>query len=1224
VQPDGDFTYVAGSSAYAGNFTITVSNGTISQTVTIFINVTDQAPSLDDMSYTIPVTETINTASDPTGNYPNVLADDIDSNDGSLTITAAINSSAGNITIGANTTLPSGAVLDLQSDGDFTYTPYGTTAYADSFTITVSNGTASTSTATVFINVTDDALVLPDVYYSTYVGQTFDTATDTTGNFPSALSGDFDPNGGTLSVTKVNGNSTCIGDPITLGSGANLTMQSNGNFTYVAPGSAVGDEFTITVTDGSQSETQTVYVDVLALPPVVTDMSYDVDAGQTIDTANATTDNAPNALAYDYDPAGGTLSVTQVGDSAGNTTISGGGSATITLPSGANLTMSSDGDFTYDAVPSTSPYTEDATIKVSNGSTYSYETLYFNVTPSASDVDASLSIQTVSYNVNAGATLQTSDTGDNPGVLFYDSSANGAPMTVTAVNGGSVGTPITLVSGATLTMQSNGQFTYVSVGSASSTDSFTVTVTNGTETETQTVFVNVSYTSVPVVTPMDYTILAGQTLTTASTTNGVLSQAYDPNGATLTVTAVNGGSISSPITIDGGTLTMARDGEFTFAAATSTTGSTAYFTVMVSNGETTTDEDVFIHVSVDPEVQDKYYYVQAGTTMTTSSTGQNQGVLANFVAPGIWQVTSVNGTSVGSAVSSLSGSTLTVQADGNFTYTAPPDSSYDEMFTVTVSNDSQSATINIFFAVDTPVARPENMSPNSLPTFPPLPPANPPTPEPRLPGPFEPLPTFPPLPPASPPREEPRLPGPLEPLPTFPPLTPPAMPAAPRELTRTIPETPAEVNAVTAAIQAASDAIGRASDLVGEGNLANARQVLERETQSLQSLTDTLPPRTIDRTTLIALGWNLRLRAQLYSASSVGQQQQLLDQLRAWSRALNVWLQLLQSQPDPTNLLLGMGALSFPTGIYLGIAGASNQALSRSNTASLKSLPLLSAIAADTQFQISVLSTIIAQSRRNQAIAQLRLLETILLPLQQTNDRIPLIRAFGVMEVLIINENLSLSEAVAVATEGQAPNLRIAELTGNRLHESVQFIAHHSFGIFADFIAFSRDIFAGNGDRARQRLTQIDALLRRNVAADKRQRIIKEVGFTLAAIGLSYTLGAGVKDAVSGAVAIASIAATAGVAAELVAFVPIERLISGRLSEGGLGGWVHDYAWSIGGYAALRVSFRALGSTWRIFRGNTVAGVIENGVVRANCLGVTGRPLCCHGKQLLGQYSVRI
>jgi hypothetical protein len=92
-------------------------------------------------------------------------------------------------------------------------------------------------------------------------------------------------------------------------------------------------------------------------------MTYDVDAGQTIDTANATADNAPNALAYDYDPAGGTLSVTQVGDSAGNTTISGGGSATITLPSGANLTMSSDGDFTYDAVPSTSPYTDDATIK---------------------------------------------------------------------------------------------------------------------------------------------------------------------------------------------------------------------------------------------------------------------------------------------------------------------------------------------------------------------------------------------------------------------------------------------------------------------------------------------------------------------------------------------------------------------------------------------------------------------------------------------------------------------------------------------------------------------------------------------------------------------------------------------------------------------------------------------------------------------------------------------
>jgi hypothetical protein len=73
----------------------------------------------------------------------------------------------------------------------------------------------------------------------------------------------FDPNGGTLTVTAVNGNTAAIGQQITLGSGSTLTMQADGNFTYTPrAGGAFNETFTVTVSNGSESVTGNVFIDV--------------------------------------------------------------------------------------------------------------------------------------------------------------------------------------------------------------------------------------------------------------------------------------------------------------------------------------------------------------------------------------------------------------------------------------------------------------------------------------------------------------------------------------------------------------------------------------------------------------------------------------------------------------------------------------------------------------------------------------------------------------------------------------------------------------------------------------------------------------------------------------------------------------------------------------------------------------------------------------------------
>ncbi len=165
---------------------------------------------------------------------------------------------------------------------------------------------------------------------------------------------DIDPDGDPLIVTAVNGDVANIDRTVTLTSGAELGVSSLGLFRYdpngafddLNDGESVTEIFTYTVSDGALSTDATVAIIVTGsgtgsggnLPPVVQDDLFEAVADFATD-GNLLLNNGSGP---DLDPDGGFLSVSAVNGNAGAV----GG--TITLPSGARLTVQEDGSFSYD------------------------------------------------------------------------------------------------------------------------------------------------------------------------------------------------------------------------------------------------------------------------------------------------------------------------------------------------------------------------------------------------------------------------------------------------------------------------------------------------------------------------------------------------------------------------------------------------------------------------------------------------------------------------------------------------------------------------------------------------------------------------------------------------------------------------------------------------------------------------------------------------------------
>ncbi|WP_283611414.1 Ig-like domain-containing protein, partial [Mycolicibacterium poriferae] len=216
---DGSFTYTPHAD-YAGadSFAYTASDGALTSNtaiVSITIAPTNDAPVAADDFYSIDE-DTVLTG--------NLLTNDSDVEGDSLSVSILDG--------------PQNGVLDLNSDGTFSYTPSANFNGADWFTYSASDGIAPSAPALVLIiiNPVDDTVVATDDTFS----MTEDSSLS--GN---VLSNDVDIDGDSLSAALVEGPAH-----------GELVLNTDGTFTYTPDADYYGaDSFTYTATDGTETST---------------------------------------------------------------------------------------------------------------------------------------------------------------------------------------------------------------------------------------------------------------------------------------------------------------------------------------------------------------------------------------------------------------------------------------------------------------------------------------------------------------------------------------------------------------------------------------------------------------------------------------------------------------------------------------------------------------------------------------------------------------------------------------------------------------------------------------------------------------------------------------------------------------------------------------------------------------------------------------------------------
>ncbi len=113
------------------------------------------------------------------------------------------------------------------------------------------------------------------------VTDTVTTDEDTAVNI-SVLANDSDPDSNALTVTNVNGSLVIVGTPITLSSGALLTLNADNTFTYdpnaqfetLAVDETASDSFTYTISDGSFTSTASVNLTINGVNDAPTLISF--------------------------------------------------------------------------------------------------------------------------------------------------------------------------------------------------------------------------------------------------------------------------------------------------------------------------------------------------------------------------------------------------------------------------------------------------------------------------------------------------------------------------------------------------------------------------------------------------------------------------------------------------------------------------------------------------------------------------------------------------------------------------------------------------------------------------------------------------------------------------------------------------------------------------------------------------------------------------------------
>ncbi|WP_321529807.1 tandem-95 repeat protein [uncultured Desulfuromonas sp.] len=660
INEDGTVTYTPNENFNGSDtFTYTITDGqggTDTATVTVTIAAVNDAPEAADDFYSTDedVALVVDGTIDPT-----VLANDNDLDLDTLTVNTTPLTDVTNGT------------LTLNADGTFTYTPDANFNGNDSFVYQVSDGAGGTAQATAYITVNpdNDAPEAADDFYTTNedVALVVDGTID-----PTVLANDNDLDLDTLTVNTT---------PLTDVANGTLTLNADGTFTYTPDANFNGnDSFVYQISDGAGGTAQaTAYITVLPVndAPAAADDFYSTNEDVAL-VVDGTIDST--VLANDNDLDLDTLTV--------NTTP-------ITDVSNGSLTLNADGTFTY--TPDTNFNGNDSFVyQISDGAGGTAQaTAYITVIPVN---DAPVAADDF-YSTNEDVALVVDGTID-PTVLANDNDLDLDTLTVNT-------TPITDVSNGTLTLSADGTFTYTPDTNFNGNDSFVYQISDGAGGTAQaTAYITViPVNDAPTAADDHYTTDENITLEVdGSIDPTILANDNDIDLDTLTVN-------TTPIVdVDNGSLTLNADGTFTYAPDANFNGNDS-FVYQVSDGAGGTAQAT-VYITVNPvngapEAADDYYSTNEDVALVVDGT-INPTVLANDNDLDLDTLT-VNTT----PITDVSNGSLTLNADGTFTYTPDTNFNGNDSFVYQISDGAggtaqATAYITVIPVNDAPVAVADN------------------------------------------------------------------------------------------------------------------------------------------------------------------------------------------------------------------------------------------------------------------------------------------------------------------------------------------------------------------------------------------------------------------------------------------------------------------------------------------------------------------------------------
>jgi VCBS repeat-containing protein len=447
----------------------------------------------------------------------------------------------------------------------------------------------------------------------------------TVGPGTGVLANDSDPNGDPLSALLVSGPQH-----------GTLTLNADGSLTYVPVANWHGiDSFTYRASDGALSSnpvTVTLLVEAVNDAPLTAADRY--QGNENVPLSIAAT---AGVLANDADPEGFDLHA-----------------VLATGPAHGTLTLQADGGFLY--TPDAGFYGQDsfAYRAIDTNGAESIGTVTLTIAPEiAPPVGAADQYAALEDEVLVVTAAQ--------GVLANDTQEAGLPMTVRLVSG---------PSGGSLNLAADGGFSYRGDTNWHGTDSFTyVAVTQGRDSAPITVTLVVAAVN-------DAPVARNDVLATTEDAPLAISQAQllgndtDIDGDVLAVLGIARGP-------DHGTLTQNADGSFTYTPHANYVGSDS-FAYRATDGAATATATVTLTITGadDPvtAIADSY----SGFEDTALSVNASQGLLANDLVP------DGGGQVVAGTFATAQGGSVTIQADGSFSYQGAADFFGTDSFTYTL------------------------------------------------------------------------------------------------------------------------------------------------------------------------------------------------------------------------------------------------------------------------------------------------------------------------------------------------------------------------------------------------------------------------------------------------------------------------------------------------------------------------------------------------------------